>query len=55
MLTPRFRGLFKSIAISFLERREADSIQLKKLPSIHPRKGPAGAEEKASDQWEERT
>jgi hypothetical protein len=40
---------FKCIAISFLERREADSIQFKKLPSIHRRKGPAGTEEKASD------
>jgi hypothetical protein len=49
VLTTRWRGLFKSIVISFLERREADSIQLKKLPSIHSRKGPAGTEEKASD------
>ena len=49
MLTTRSRGLFKFIAISFLERREADSIQLKKLPSIQSRKGPAGTEEKGSD------
>ena len=33
MLTTRFRGLFKFISISFLERRDADSIQLEKLPS----------------------
>jgi hypothetical protein len=31
------------------ERREADSIQLKKLLSIHRRRGPVGTEEKASD------
>lgn len=29
---------FKCIGISFLERREADSTLLKKLPSIHRRK-----------------
>ena len=42
ILTTRSRGLFKFISISFLERREADSIQLKKLPGIHPRKGACG-------------
>ena len=40
---------FKYLAISFLECREADSIQLKKLPSIHSRKGPAGTKQKVSD------
>jgi hypothetical protein len=48
MLTTRSRELFKSIAISFLERREAGIIQLKKF-SIYPRKGPAETEQKTRD------
>jgi hypothetical protein len=37
MSSPRSRQLFKSIAVGFLECREADSIMLKDLSGIHPR------------------
>ena len=49
MSSPRSRQLFKSTAIGFLERREADGIERKELPRKQARKGPAGTEEKASD------
>jgi hypothetical protein len=49
MSNPRSRQLFKSIAVGFLECREADSVKFKNLSSIHFRKGPAGTEEKTSD------
>jgi hypothetical protein len=37
MSSPRSRQLFKSIAVGFLECREADSIKLENLSGIHPR------------------
>lgn len=46
LVTP---GGFQVHSYQFLERREADSIQLKKLASMHSRKGPVGTEGKTSD------
>jgi hypothetical protein len=39
MSSPRSRQLFKSIAVGFLECREADSFKLKNLSGIHPQVG----------------
>jgi hypothetical protein len=33
MSSPRSRELFRSITVSFLERREADSFKLKNCPA----------------------
>ncbi len=55
MSSPRSRRLFKSIAVGFLECREADSIELKNLSSIRPRVDLRDQNRNPTNSGEERT